>query len=93
MMKTNIDTCPICGSLTEFAFKVPFRNGKPNLDGSNYNPDVEYNYCGVCKLYYSKTQRTWTDKDFLDQVYNARYAGYDSDIMDANGNRPSAMYR
>jgi 2-polyprenyl-3-methyl-5-hydroxy-6-metoxy-1,4-benzoquinol methylase len=93
MMKTNIDTCPICGSLTEFAFKVPFRDGKPNLDGSNYNPDVEYNYCGVCKLYYSKTQRTWTDKDFLDQVYNARYAGYDSDITNANGNRPNAMYR
>ena len=93
MMKTNIDTCPICGSLTGFAFKVPFRNGKPNFDGSNCDPDVEYNHCEVCKLYYSKTQRTWTDEDFLAKVYNNRYVSYDSDIMDANGNRPSAMYR
>lgn len=92
-MKTNIDSCPVCESLTKFAFKVPFRNGKPNFDGSNYNPDVEYNHCEVCKLYYSKTQRNWTSDDFLAKVYNTRYVSYDTDIIYASGNRPSAMYR
>lgn len=91
-MTTNTTLCPVCGYSSDFVFTVPFRNGKINLDGSDFSPTIDYRHCSECGLYFSETQRNWGTSEFKEHVYNEAYAKYDSDIINEHGNRPTCMY-
>ena len=83
-----MNTCPVCGHNTEYAFTVPFMNGKPLMDKILRNFDVTYDKCQNCGLHYSVTQRDWGTSDFAEKCYNDDYYHYDGDINDPQGSRP-----
>ena len=84
MTTMNICKCLVCGQLAPLYDVVDFNKSCEEYRGQ-FLPlsgrAIHYARCGSCNYTFAPEFGSWTDQDFLDNIYNEDYIKVDPDYL------------
>ena len=84
-MKKQI-SCPVCNNQTILLDVVDFNKNCEEKRGKFLpisGTPIYYNHCSRCSFTFAPEFETWTEKDFLEKIYNDEYVEIDPDYLKA----------